>query len=209
MPCPSCKASLDALADARCRGAANTPPSGSVRGSKRRSVGARRWASTTCCCACDAALQAEGGERLAALIREQFPVALIDEFQDTDPVQYRHLRKHLSASNDNDPETGLFLIGDPKQAIYAFRGADIYTYLRARQATTGRLHTLGTNFRSSHGMVEAVNHVFERSRVTRGRGEGAFLFRERTTTTRCRSSPVRCPRPQRASAAWRRRVSQR
>ena len=123
-----------------------------------------------------AALQADGGERLATLIREQFPVALIDEFQDTDPVQYR-IFERIYRIEDNDPECGLFLIGDPKQAIYAFRGADIYTYLRARQATTGRLHTLGTNFRSSHGMVAAVNHVFQTAEL-REQGRGAFLFRE-------------------------------
>jgi exodeoxyribonuclease V beta subunit len=126
----------------------------------------------------DAALQSDGGERLATLIREQFPVALIDEFQDTDPVQYR-IFESIYRIEDNNPECGLFLIGDPKQAIYAFRGADIYTYLRARQATTGRLHTLGTNFRSSHGMVSAVNHVFERAE-SRETGRGAFLFREKS-----------------------------
>lgn len=126
----------------------------------------------------DAALQSDGGERLASLIREQFPVALIDEFQDTDPVQYR-IFESIYRIEDNNPECGLFLIGDPKQAIYAFRGADIYTYLRARQATTGRLHTLGTNFRSSHGMVDAVNHVFERAE-SRETGRGAFLFREKS-----------------------------
>ena len=125
----------------------------------------------------DAALQSDGGERLATLIREQFPVALIDEFQDTDPVQYR-IFESIYRIEDNNPESGLFLIGDPKQAIYAFRGADIYTYLRARQATTGRLHTLGTNFRSSHGMVDAVNHVFEYAEC-RESGRGAFLFREK------------------------------
>ncbi|QXI54259.1 exodeoxyribonuclease V subunit beta [Pseudomonas alvandae] len=124
----------------------------------------------------DAALQAEGGERLASVIREQFPVALIDEFQDTDPVQYR-IFESIYRIKDNDPETGLFLIGDPKQAIYAFRGADIYTYLRAREATAGRLHTLGTNFRSSHAMVGAVNHIFQNAE-TRPKGRGAFLFRE-------------------------------
>jgi len=126
----------------------------------------------------DAALQSDGGERLATLIREQFPVALIDEFQDTDPVQYR-IFESIYRIEDNNPECGLFLIGDPKQAIYAFRGADIYTYLRARQATAGRLHTLGTNFRSSHGMVRAVNHVFERAE-SRETGRGAFLFREKS-----------------------------
>jgi exodeoxyribonuclease V beta subunit len=123
----------------------------------------------------DAALQSSGGERLATLIREQFPVALIDEFQDTDPVQYR-IFERIYRLEENDPLTGLFLIGDPKQAIYAFRGADIYTYLRARQATVGRWHTLDTNYRSSHAMVEAVNHVFLRAEH-RSEGRGAFLFR--------------------------------
>jgi exodeoxyribonuclease V beta subunit len=123
----------------------------------------------------DAALQSSGGERLATLIREQFPVALIDEFQDTDPVQYR-IFERIYRLEENDPLTGLFLIGDPKQAIYAFRGADIYTYLRARRATVGRWHTLDTNYRSSHAMVEAVNHVFLRAEH-RSEGRGAFLFR--------------------------------
>lgn len=123
----------------------------------------------------DAALHSAGGERLATLIREQFPVALIDEFQDTDPVQYR-IFDSIYRLEGNDEQTGLFLIGDPKQAIYAFRGADIYTYLRARQATDGRWHTLDTNYRSSHAMVASVNHVFRRAEQ-RTQGRGAFLFR--------------------------------
>ncbi|MEB0040356.1 MULTISPECIES: exodeoxyribonuclease V subunit beta [unclassified Pseudomonas] len=123
----------------------------------------------------EAALRSTGGERLATLIREQFPVALIDEFQDTDPVQYR-IFDSIYRLEENDPETGLFLIGDPKQAIYAFRGADIYTYLRARISTTGRWHSLDTNFRSSQAMVDAVNHVFERAEQNPA-GRGAFLFR--------------------------------
>ncbi|GFM89204.1 RecBCD enzyme subunit RecB [Pseudomonas cichorii] len=124
----------------------------------------------------DAALQGAGGERLASLIREQFPVALIDEFQDTDPVQYR-IFESIYRLEDNDEQTGLFLIGDPKQAIYAFRGADIYTYLRARTATAGRWHTLDTNYRSSHAMVESANHIFDQAEQ-RAEGRGAFLFRD-------------------------------
>ncbi|MGN8260950.1 exodeoxyribonuclease V subunit beta [Pseudomonas sp. SMSB3] len=122
------------------------------------------------------ALSSDAGERLAALIREQFPVALIDEFQDTDPVQYGIFERiyHIDA---NRAETGLFMIGDPKQAIYAFRGADIHTYLAARRATTGRLHSLDTNYRSSQAMVAAVNRVFLQAE-TRTQGRGAFLFRE-------------------------------
>ncbi|WP_432706495.1 exodeoxyribonuclease V subunit beta [Azotobacter salinestris] len=124
----------------------------------------------------DAALQGDNGERLAEVIRGQFPVALIDEFQDTDPLQYR-IFDRIYAIESNRADGGLFLIGDPKQAIYAFRGADIHTYLRARQATTGRHYDLDTNFRSSHALVSAVNRVF-RLAEQRETGHGAFLFRE-------------------------------
>jgi hypothetical protein len=76
--------------------------------------------------------------RLAEIIRRQFPVALIDEFQDTDPVQYRIFDAVYRVAQ-NAPDTALILIGDPKQAIYAFRGADIHTYLAARRACAERL----------------------------------------------------------------------
>ncbi|MDF0731597.1 exodeoxyribonuclease V subunit beta [Pseudomonas entomophila] len=122
------------------------------------------------------ALSSEAGERLAGLIREQFPVALIDEFQDTDPVQYG-IFERIYRITENNPDTGLFMIGDPKQAIYAFRGADIFTYLAARRATAGRLHSLDTNYRSSQAMVAAVNRVFLQAEA-RSEGRGAFLFRE-------------------------------
>ena len=118
------------------------------------------------------ALASEGGERLAERIRTQFPVAMIDEFQDTDPVQYS-IFDRVYRVEKNCPEQALILIGDPKQAIYAFRGADIHTYLRAREATRGRHYTLDTNFRSSKAMVDAVNHVFE---VAEQRPGGAFRF---------------------------------
>ncbi|WP_313220230.1 exodeoxyribonuclease V subunit beta [Stutzerimonas nitrititolerans] len=124
----------------------------------------------------DAALQSDNGERLAQVIRTQFPVAMIDEFQDTDPLQYR-IFDCIYAIEDNRPDCGLFLIGDPKQAIYAFRGADIHTYLRARRAMTGRLDDLDTNFRSSQPMVDAVNRLFQQAEA-RSEGQGAFLFRE-------------------------------
>ncbi|MBJ9978399.1 exodeoxyribonuclease V subunit beta [Pseudomonas sp. S75] len=122
------------------------------------------------------ALRGDAGERLAGLIREQFPVALIDEFQDTDPVQYG-IFERIYRIAQNRPETGLFMIGDPKQAIYAFRGADIFTYLDARRATAERLHSLDTNYRSSQAMVEAVNATFLLAEQ-RAEGRGAFLFRE-------------------------------
>ena len=118
------------------------------------------------------ALNADGGERLAERIRTQFPVAMIDEFQDTDPVQYS-IFDRVYRVEKNCEDQALILIGDPKQAIYAFRGADIHTYLRAREATRGRHYTLDTNFRSSKAMVGAVNHVFE---VAEQRPGGAFRF---------------------------------
>ncbi|NIC40788.1 exodeoxyribonuclease V subunit beta, partial [Aquabacterium sp. A08] len=123
----------------------------------------------------DQALHGPNGERLAATIRRQFPVALIDEFQDTDPLQYRIFDRVYRVAQP-EPDTALVLIGDPKQAIYAFRGADIHTYLRARQACADRLYTLGTNFRSTAAMVEAVNHCFA-SAEARPEGAGAFGFR--------------------------------
>lgn len=121
----------------------------------------------------DSALAGDNGESLTRRIREQFPVAMIDEFQDTDPSQYRIFDQiyHVEA---NSPDSALILIGDPKQAIYGFRGGDIYTYLRARRATQGRHHTLDTNFRSSQAMVGAANHLFAHAEE---HTRGAFRFR--------------------------------
>ncbi len=121
----------------------------------------------------DAALAGPQGARLAARIRRQFPVALIDEFQDTDPVQYRILDRIYRITAD-ESETAIVLIGDPKQAIYSFRGADIHTYLAARRAVGDRHHTLDTNFRSTHAMVGAVNQIFARAEAYE---RGAFQFR--------------------------------
>ncbi|RKP51822.1 exodeoxyribonuclease V subunit beta [Pararobbsia silviterrae] len=124
----------------------------------------------------DAALRGPNGARLASVIRTQFPVALIDEFQDTDPVQYRIFDTvYGDLTHDG---MALIMIGDPKQAIYAFRGADIYTYLAARRACGDRLYTLTRNFRSTRAMVEAVNACFALAEQ-RADGAGAFLFRTR------------------------------
>ena len=117
----------------------------------------------------DQALHGISGERLAQTIARQYPVALIDEFQDTDPLQWRIFQR-IYAGRDH---TGLLLIGDPKQAIYSFRGADIHTYLQARRRADAPTWTLDTNYRSTHALVHAVNQVF-------GHGErhpqGAFAF---------------------------------
>ncbi len=107
----------------------------------------------------DAALDGPSGARLAQTLRRQFPVVLIDEFQDTDPVQYSIFDRIYRVA-EHDPETALVFIGDPKQSIYGFRGADVHTYLRANRACAGRVLTLGRNYRSSEAMVEAVNRCF-------------------------------------------------
>ncbi|MDF2154404.1 exodeoxyribonuclease V subunit beta [Vibrio sp. CAU 1672] len=93
---------------------------------------------------------------LTERIRTLYPVAMIDEFQDTDPLQYSIFGRIYLDS----PECGLFMIGDPKQAIYGFRGADIFTYIKARNQVSAH-YTLGTNWRSSADMVRAVNQIFE------------------------------------------------
>lgn len=118
---------------------------------------------------------AEHGERLRQRILNQTPVALIDEFQDTSPEQYA-IFNTLYRTQDNDPDTALLLIGDPKQSIYAFRGADIYSYLEARRATAGRHYRLNTNYRSTAAMVEAVNGWFALGE--KAREAGAFRFHE-------------------------------
>jgi len=123
------------------------------------------------------ALKGPSGEALAAAIRKQYPIAMVDEFQDTDPVQYEIFNRiyHLAEPHEG---TGIFLIGDPKQAIYSFRNADIHTYLKARRDTEGRHYNLAKNFRSSQAMVDGVNALFERAENL---PRGAFLFKTEQT----------------------------
>ena len=102
----------------------------------------------------------DSGERLAQRLREQFPVAMIDEFQDTSPLQFR-IFDRIYRTSEHRQDTALLLIGDPKQSIYGFRGADIFSYLAARQATAGRHHVLGTNYRSTQAVVDVVNRWFQ------------------------------------------------
>ncbi len=90
------------------------------------------------------------GAQAAHQLRERYPIVLIDEFQDTDPIQWeiidRAFRGHVT----------LIMIGDPKQAIYAFRGADIYSYLEAVDAAE-QVSTLGVNRRSDQALVSALD----------------------------------------------------
>ncbi|MES2741805.1 MAG: exodeoxyribonuclease V subunit beta [Pseudomonadota bacterium] len=117
------------------------------------------------------ALLGPNGAALRLRITEQYPVAMVDEFQDTSPSQYQ-IFDVLYRVAENGPERGLFLIGDPKQSIYGFRGADIHSYLSARAATAGRHYQLGTNYRSTVALVAAVNRLFLHAEGE-GEGEGA------------------------------------
>lgn len=103
------------------------------------------------------ALQVEGN-MLATRLYEAWPVALVDEFQDTDALQYGILDR-IYADADGAPRGRLVMIGDPKQAIYRFRGGDIDAYLDARRSATDVM-TLDTNFRSSPALVGALNEWF-------------------------------------------------
>lgn len=144
----------------------------------------------------DAALRSESGDALAAAIRTRFPVAMIDEFQDTDPQQYRIFRRIWQ----HQPDTALLLIGDPKQAIYAFRGADIFTYMKARSEVSAH-YTLDTNWRSAPGMVNSVNTLFSQM-------DDAFMFREipfQPVKPAAKNQALRfefCGNPQPAMTLW-------
>ncbi len=119
----------------------------------------------------DGVLAGGEGAALAGRIRERFPVAMIDEFQDTDPLQYRIFSTVYSDTERGEARSGksesgsaaLFMIGDPKQAIYGFRGADIFAYLQAKREAQDNAYTLATNWRSASALVDSVNRLFEAS----------------------------------------------
>jgi len=108
--------------------------------------------------------------QLALDIRKKYKAALIDEFQDTDPIQYEIFSRIFSEKqNQSEPESGannrtVFLVGDPKQAIYSFRGGDIHTYLKAKADTSEENHyTLETNWRSHKALISAFNILYQSS----------------------------------------------
>ena len=112
-----------------------------------------------------AALAGEQGAQLAARLRAQYRFALVDEFQDTDPRQWDIFRRVFAEPVE---DAALFLIGDPKQAIYGFRGGDVHTYLHAR-ALAEEAPRLAHNFRSRPALLRAIDALYANA------GEQAFL----------------------------------
>ncbi|MGC8775659.1 MAG: exodeoxyribonuclease V subunit beta [Chlorobaculum sp.] len=97
---------------------------------------------------------------LAEALRNRYKAALIDEFQDTDPVQYDIFRRIYAGS-----DASLFLIGDPKQAIYSFRGADIFAYFQAASDVgEEQRFTLHANWRSVPKLLDGFNRLFDHAR---------------------------------------------
>jgi exodeoxyribonuclease V beta subunit len=111
------------------------------------------------------ALQGEQSAHLIEALRARYKAALIDEFQDTDQAQW-----HIFSTLFDADSHYLYLIGDPKQAIYKFRGADIFSYFAAKNQAQHHF-TLGKNWRSQPQLVEAVNALFKQKKNAR-----PFLF---------------------------------
>ena len=114
------------------------------------------------------ALSGPNGAVTAARLRGRFDVVLVDEFQDTDPIQWQIMHTAFGA-----PDRTLVLIADPKQAIYAFRGADVYSYLEAARAAGSR-STLRINWRSDQGLLDAYDALFAGTRL----GHAGIEYRE-------------------------------
>ena len=111
-----------------------------------------------------AALTGGTHPELAAALRERFPVALIDEFQDTDPLQFAIFERIYGTA-----DASAFFVGDPKQAIYSFRHADLHAYLRARRSTSA-VFTLARESALDAGLDRGVERAF------RDRRPDAFML---------------------------------
>jgi len=97
---------------------------------------------------------------LAGELKKRFPAALIDEFQDTDPLQFAIFKTiYTTATDDTLSQAPLFFVGDPKQAIYSFRNADLHTYIEAGGHAVAR-YSLAENQRSSEPLIRALNQLF-------------------------------------------------
>lgn len=107
----------------------------------------------------------QGQNELACAIRREYPYALIDEFQDTDDIQYG-IFNYIYPAQDKSDNHALIMIGDPKQAIYKFRGADIYTYLQAKTSIAlNRQFHLSANWRSHPNIIAGLNYMWQKPRV--------------------------------------------
>lgn len=119
------------------------------------------------------ALRGASAELLKAAVRRDCRAALIDEFQDTDAIQYEIFQTLFA-----DGETPLLFVGDPKQAIYRFRGGDIHTYKRAKKAVSAaRRYDLGTNHRSEAPLLEAFNAYFGENAAGKTFGDPAIPYK--------------------------------
>jgi exodeoxyribonuclease V beta subunit len=121
-------------------------------------------------------------------LRERYEVVLVDEFQDTDPVQWEIMQRAFG-----DHDTTLVLIGDPKQAIYAFRGADVQAYLKAKDEVSSEW-TLDENWRSDKALLEAYDALFGNAQL----GQGGIDYRRvraaaANAEPRLRGVPVTTP----------------
>ncbi|MGQ5522228.1 exodeoxyribonuclease V subunit beta [Chitinimonas sp. PSY-7] len=107
------------------------------------------------------ALDGPNSAQLIAALQDRYHAALIDEFQDTDPLQFRIFDRLFNSTSN---QASVFLVGDPKQAIYAFRGAELHAYLAARaKVDLNRRYSLSINRRSTPALVDAVGQVFSQS----------------------------------------------
>jgi exodeoxyribonuclease V beta subunit len=106
------------------------------------------------------ALQKKDSNNLLRKVKDRYKIAMIDEFQDTDQIQYDILKEiFIKKINDYDDKT-IFFIGDPKQSIYKFRGVDIFVYLNAKKEAGTKIYTLIKNYRSSKKLISAFNVIF-------------------------------------------------
>ncbi|MEI7533938.1 MAG: exodeoxyribonuclease V subunit beta [Verrucomicrobiae bacterium] len=134
------------------------------------------------------ALAGSSGSALANSVRKKFRVALIDESQDTDPLQWIIFKEIFAKS----PEHRLYLIGDPKQAIYGFRGADVQTYLIAAKSA-GHQYELDTNWRSESALVGAVNTIFASAGKTTAFVEEQISFEPVKAAKQADAQPIIFP----------------
>lgn len=116
------------------------------------------------------------GPIFAERLRGDLKAVVVDEFQDTDPAQYEIIRQVFLDVPTGTPQPPLFFVGDPKQAIYSFRGGDIYTYRKAAERDDVRANAsrLDRNFRSTPRLLDAVNALF------RDPDGGGFTFGDKT-----------------------------